>query len=144
MTSQIFKNKIDIKILFSLFDLVTTQQSNDHPNYHPNDYPNDYPNDHPNDYPNDHPNDYPNDHSKYYILDKTIFKKLQFNNYIQNFLDNIINYYHISKQYYVTRTITYNNFLTIVRQICKINNIKIIKKILYNKSSYDIIYYVYI
>ena len=112
MESQIFKNKIPIELLFTLFNLVITIQSNDQ--------------------------------SKYYIIDKTIFKKLQYNNYIQEFLDEIIQYYYTSKQYYVTRNINYNNFLTIVRQICKINNINITKKILYTKSNYNILYYIYI
>lgn len=82
--------------------------------------------------------------SKYYMIDKILYKKLEYNNYIQNFLDSICKYYYNSKQFYVNRAMNYNNFLTIIRQICKINNNKIKKKIVYNNSEYNIIYYIYI
>ena len=137
MKSQIFNNIIPIEKLFTLFELVTTIKSNN--DVSNNDVSNnDVSN---NDVPN---NDVSNNGLKYFIIDKTIFKKLQFNNNINNFLNNIINYYYKSKQHYITRKMNYNNFLTIVRQICNINNKKIEKKIIYSKSKYDIIYYIYI
>ena len=41
-------------------------------------------------------------------------------------------YYKKSKFHYLNREPSYNNLLTIIRQICKSHNIPIISKILYN------------
>ena len=81
---------------------------------------------------------------KYYKIDKIIFKKLEFHNLIKKFLNEIKEYYFYNKQYYIDRNINYNNFLTIVRQICKYNNINLKKKITYEKDTYNIEYYIYI
>ena len=56
---------------------------------------------------------------KYYIVNNVLYKKLQFNNLLQPFLDSLISYYHLSKQYYLTRTMTFTRFTTIIRQLCK-------------------------
>jgi hypothetical protein len=37
----------------------------------------------------------------------------------------------------------YNKFVTVVRQICSVNNLPYTSKIVYNKSNYDILYYIY-
>ena len=37
---------------------------------------------------------------------------------------------------------SYNNLMTIIRQLCKINNIKYYSKIKYDKNKYSIIYYI--
>ena len=80
---------------------------------------------------------------KIYILNKDAFKKGIFNNIIQNFLEECKPYYHLSKQKYIEKKLTYNSFTTVVRQICNSNKIVYTSKIKYNNSTYDIIYYIY-
>jgi hypothetical protein len=80
---------------------------------------------------------------KYYILNNNSYKKGIFNNAITNFIEECKPYYHISKQKYLERKLTYNSFTTILRQICKFNKITHTSQIKYDKSTYDIIYYIY-
>jgi hypothetical protein len=81
---------------------------------------------------------------KHYIFDINSFKKGTFNNSIQNFIQECKPYYHNSKQMYLDRKLTYNNFTTILRQICNFNKITYTSQIKYDKSSYNILYYIYI
>jgi hypothetical protein len=80
----------------------------------------------------------------HYILNNNAYKKGIFNGDIQQFIKDCTPYYFISKRKYLTRTLNYNHFVTIIRQICKHLNIKYNTKIKYEKSSYDIIYNVYL
>jgi hypothetical protein len=76
--------------------------------------------------------------NEYFILDKNSFKLALLKNNLKPFCDDIKKYYHSSKQYYVTRELNYNKFITMIRQICNINNIKYFKKITYFKSRYEL------
>ena len=78
----------------------------------------------------------------YYILDKIVYKKYEYNNLIEDFLKSLDNYYRKSKKYYLEREINYNNLLTVIRQICKFKNIEYSTKIKYDKNKYFIIYYI--
>ena len=80
---------------------------------------------------------------KYYALNSSSFKKAQFKKLIEPFCEKIKDAYHISKQFYVTRKINYPKFITIIRQICKLNHTPFNSQIKYDKSSYDICYYIY-
>ncbi len=80
---------------------------------------------------------------RYYILNSDSFKKGVFKNLIQEFFDNCKQYYHISKKKYLEKKLKYNVFTTIVRQICNFNKIIYTSKIKYDKSTYDIVYYIY-
>jgi len=80
---------------------------------------------------------------KCYTIDTTSFKKGCFNNNIKDFLELIAPYYHLSKQFYVNRQMTFTRFTTIIRQICKANNISFTSQIKYDKSKYNIVYYIY-
>ena len=55
----------------------------------------------------------------FYELTKTSFKGAIFRDLIPPFCESIKDNYHISKQYYVERKMTYKNFITVIRQICK-------------------------
>jgi hypothetical protein len=80
---------------------------------------------------------------KYYVVDNNAFRKLIFHNYHIEFMDKIVDFYHLSKQFYVTRKINYKSFTNIVRQICKLNNIMFTSEIKYSESNYAIDYYVF-
>jgi hypothetical protein len=78
----------------------------------------------------------------YYIFSKAAFKKAEIYNLLTNFKQVIKPYYHVSKHYYVDRDLSFIRFTTIIKQICNVNNIKIISKIIYNKSKYEMEYYI--
>ena len=80
---------------------------------------------------------------KYYLVDMNSFRKMLFYNYHIEFCETIKNYYHLSKQFYLDRKMTYNSFTTILRQICKNNNIMFTSQIKYNESKYNIDYLIY-
>jgi hypothetical protein len=100
-------------------------------------------------------NDIPNDllfnlledicmkNDKHYILNLESFKKGVFNNSIQKFFEICKPYYHNSKKKYIEKKLTYNSFITVVRQICNYNKLTYISQIKYTKSSYDIVYIIY-
>jgi len=80
---------------------------------------------------------------KYFIFNNEAFKKGLFKEVIQSFIASCEQYYHVSKRKYLERKLTYNSFTTILRQICKYNNITYTSEIKYDKSTYNIVYYVY-
>jgi len=80
---------------------------------------------------------------KYYTFNNDAYKKGVFNNLINEFLEKCKPYYHLSKQKYLERKLTYNSFTTILRQICNFAKITYTSVIKYDKSTYNIIYYVY-
>lgn len=80
---------------------------------------------------------------KYYIFNKISYKKAYYLNCLEPFCTNLIEYYFESKRYYLSRKHTYNSILTIIRQICKNNSIHYTSNIKYDKSSYEIVYYIY-
>ena len=80
---------------------------------------------------------------KCYVINNNAYKKGIFNESIPSFLEDCKSYYHISKRKYLERKINYNSFITILRQICNHNNITYTSQIKYDKSQYDIIYYIY-
>ena len=78
-----------------------------------------------------------------YTFNLTSFKKGIFTNDIQQFIEECKNYYHLSKHKYLNAKLVYNSFTTILRQICNNNKINYTSKIKYDKSAYEIIYYIY-
>lgn len=83
---------------------------------------------------------------KKYIFNKIAFKKgsMEENNtLIENFLNDCKPYYFASKQKYLDRKVTYNMITTILRQICNHNKITYTSQIKYDKSTYDIEYYIF-
>jgi len=82
--------------------------------------------------------------NNYYILNFNAYKKGIFDGTIQTFIQDCIPFYHLSKQKYLKRELSYNNFVTIIRQICKYLNVEYISNIKYDRSTYDIIYKIYL
>ena len=82
--------------------------------------------------------------SNSYFIDISNYKKCQIKGILPELLKDLKFYYHKSKYFYIERKINYVNFITIIRQICKSHNIPIISKILYEKSSYRMCYYIYL
>jgi hypothetical protein len=80
---------------------------------------------------------------KGYIINNNAYKKGLFNDNITKFINDCKPYYYISKHKYLDRKLSYNSFITIIRQICNFNKITYTSQIKYDKSTYDIIYYLY-
>ena len=85
-----------------------------------------------------------NKDKNYYLINKESFKRgTLFSNNIEIFYSMIEDNYHESKKHYIKDALTYKKFLTVVRQVCKNNDILFRSKIVYMKSTYEIIYYIY-
>lgn len=80
---------------------------------------------------------------KYYLFDLNAYRKMMFHSFHEEFCTELKQYYHLSKQFYLERKINYNFFTTLLRQICKHNNIMFTSQIKYNESKYNIDYLVY-
>jgi hypothetical protein len=80
---------------------------------------------------------------KYYLVDANAFKILLYNKYYEDFIESMREYYHLSKLYYLDREFTYKSFVNIVRQICKSNNILYSSKMKYERSDYNIDYFIF-
>ncbi len=75
-----------------------------------------------------------------YIVNNNVYKKGIFNGKILEFYELCRPYYHISKRKYLDKKMSYNSFITVIRQICNSKQITYTSQIKYDKSSYDIIY----
>jgi hypothetical protein len=80
---------------------------------------------------------------KYYFIDVAAYSKLLFLGLKQQFIDELTEYYYLSKRFYLEREFTYTSFTNIVRQICKHGDIKIESEIKYSHSKYYINFFVH-
>jgi hypothetical protein len=80
---------------------------------------------------------------KCYVINTASYKKGVFNETISKFIEECKPFYHLSKQKYLERKLTYNSFVTVLRQICNYNKITYTSQIKYDKSTYNIVYYIY-
>jgi len=81
---------------------------------------------------------------KHYTITIESFKKGVFKEFIQKFFEFCKPYYHLSKHKYLERKLTYNSFTTVIRQICNFNKITYTSQIKYDKSTYGIVYHIYL
>ena len=80
---------------------------------------------------------------KYYKVSKVAYKKAKLEGTIIKFFQELKQYYHKSKHFYVEREDNYKNLVTVLRQICKHHLIAYTSNIKYSKSKYEIIYFIY-
>jgi hypothetical protein len=78
--------------------------------------------------------------SNIYMVNNESFKKGMYTEIIPAFVENCKQYYFLSKRRYLERKLTYQSFITILRQICKHNNISYRSEVKYNHSEYGIVY----
>jgi hypothetical protein len=79
----------------------------------------------------------------YYVIDFNSYRKLLFYNLDEKLKSDMANYYHLSKQFYVTREMTYKSFTNVIRHICKNVNVVFTSQMKYCESKYNIVYYVF-
>ena len=80
---------------------------------------------------------------KYYLVDNNAYRKFMYLELDVDFSVAILDYYHESKQFYVTREMDYNSFVNLVRQISKSNQLMYTSRIKYMESKYSIEYLVF-
>ena len=80
---------------------------------------------------------------KHFTFNFESFKKGIYKELIPTFIEYCKPFYYISKRKYLEKKLTFNSFATIIRQICNNNKITYTSKIVYDKSSYKIDYYIY-
>jgi len=81
--------------------------------------------------------------NNHYYFTKASFKKASFDQSISPFCSSLKEYYYSSKHKYLDKKQNYRSFITIIRQICKYHQMGFISKIKYDKSNYEIVYYIY-
>ena len=81
--------------------------------------------------------------NKYYLVDHNSYKRLIYLGLDNELKEQIIEFYHDSKRFYVTREMDYNSFINIVRQICKSNQMMFTSQIKYMESKYSIEYLIF-
>lgn len=72
----------------------------------------------------------------FYVFTFEMYKKLQYNQTLTEFLNSCKPYYHQSKMFYINREMSYVRFLTILRQLCHNTEMKYKTGIKYEKSTY--------
>jgi hypothetical protein len=75
-----------------------------------------------------------------FFLDKPSYKRGIFTGEIPEFLEKCKPYYHLAKQTYLERPTNYNNFTTVIRQICKSHRVPMERKVSYDKSQHQLTY----
>ena len=73
-------------------------------------------------------------------LNKVVYRKLEYHNKLQPFVDYIRDFYYKSKKNYAVEKITFKSFVTIIRQICKYFGFTMSTTIHYTRSTYDLKY----
>lgn len=81
-------------------------------------------------------------HDEYYLFDRNVYNLMIYRNLHTPFLKLILPYYLLSRQYFVTRDLDYNSFVTIIRQICNIHKHPFKTDKQYDHSEYTIRYFV--
>lgn len=80
-----------------------------------------------------------------YIFSKACFKRAQMTGLAAEFITDVCPYYHKSKQKYAdVSAINYKLVANVLRQLCKFHNIHMESKIRYDKSSYEIEYFIHL
>ncbi len=80
--------------------------------------------------------------NNYFIMDMPTYYNGIHKGLIQKFVADCNPYYLPSKRFYTTTELTYKSFLTIVRHVCKINNIPYSNHIQYCHSIYQVVYHI--
>ena len=76
----------------------------------------------------------------FYLFNISAYKKILYYSYHTDFLNELTEYYHTSKRFYLERTFTYNSIVTILRQISKSYHLTILSNTKYVDSNYVIEY----
>lgn len=84
------------------------------------------------------------DREKWFVVSEMSFRRLIRDDRLQKFCELLKENYHSSKQFYLAKHRTFNGFLTILRQLCKVLCIGYLSKICYSHSQYSKILEIYV
>ena len=74
-------------------------------------------------------------------INENHYKKIDYNGQLKEFLERLKPFYYFSKLHYIENVTQYNQFITVLRQISKMNDIYFTYKIKYTNSKHYIEYY---
>jgi len=74
-------------------------------------------------------------------INENHYKQIEYNGQLNAFVEKIKPFYHKSKMHYTENINNYNNFITLLRQISKMNGVFFTYKIKYTNSKHYIEYY---
>ena len=72
------------------------------------------------------------------LLDRNCFKRSKVNGTLFPFLSSLLPFYHSSTQHYLTRSITYTRFLTIIRQLLRQSEISYNTSVIHTSSTKEV------
>lgn len=81
-------------------------------------------------------------HNSIYTFNTASYKKGMYTQDIPTFISKYTSFYYLSKQKYITTALNYKKMITILRQICNSNTIAYTSQIIYDKSKYEIVYFI--
>ena len=77
-------------------------------------------------------------------INENHYKQIHYNGQLKEFLIKLKPFYFLSKLHYIENVTQYNHFITVLRQISKMNDIYFTYKIKYNNSKHYIEYYFFL
>jgi len=84
------------------------------------------------------------ENEKWFVVSELSFRRLLRQDVLEAYCKELSNNYHSSKHFYLAKYRTFNGFLTILRQLCKVMCIGYISKIQYTHSNYSKVLEIYI
>ena len=75
-----------------------------------------------------------------YVFSMAAFKRSEMFDHTTIFCHYLEECYYDSKKFYVQRRMTYKNFITVIRQVCKVWDLDYTTQTRYYKSSYEMVY----
>ena len=74
------------------------------------------------------------------VIDRTTYKKSILDGSLFPFLSSLLNYYHQSTRFYLTRKMTYTRFLTVLRQLFRHHEIAYYSKVTHTSTKKEVVY----
>ena len=78
-----------------------------------------------------------------FVFDMNAFRKFTYRpERVHEFLQVLEPHYQASKQFYLSRKLTYNSMTTLLRQLCRLHALPYSKRVVYDHSAYTIVYFI--
>jgi len=84
------------------------------------------------------------DGEKWFVVSELSFRRLLRDGKLPLFCEELKDNYHTSKHFYLAKYRTFNGFLTILRQLCKVMCVGYLSKIQYTHSNYSKVLEIYV
>ena len=84
------------------------------------------------------------ENEKWFVVSELSFRRLLRDEKLPQFCTELKENYHVSKHFYLAKHRSFNGFLTILRQLCKVMCIGYLSKIQYTHSNYSKVLEIYV